>query len=88
MCAIKNGHEFCRYKLSDGLKSNGVMFASLHRGPMGNWLLNATGNPLRGRTADSAECLSDCSITGKSIHEGKGEVIGGDNPGDGCCVVS
>ena len=43
MCAIKNGHEFARYKLDAQIDGSALIFAKLHKGPIGNWLFTATG---------------------------------------------
>ncbi|GMH74419.1 hypothetical protein TrRE_jg9905, partial [Triparma retinervis] len=41
LAAIKNGHEFARYKLDATVKTNGLIFATLFRSPMGTWMLQA-----------------------------------------------
>jgi tellurium resistance protein TerZ len=81
MCAVKNDHEFCRYTLSGGCKNQGVLFAALQRGPLGNWQLCAKGKDISGRSCTAPECLSDCGVKGKSHFKE------GPPAGEECCNI-
>ncbi|GMI01826.1 hypothetical protein TrVE_jg3607 [Triparma verrucosa] len=86
MVSISNGHEFCKYNLDSKISTNGLLFAQLYRGPMGNWQLNGTGKPCNGRVADDSEMKAALKIRGDSSFRGK---YSGDEEGGGdCCTVS
>ena len=81
MCAVKNGHELCRYKLDGNCQTNGLLFATLHRGPLGNWQLEAKGTEVSGRTATQASCLAGCKV------EGNSDFKPGMDESDECCTL-
>jgi hypothetical protein len=84
MCAIKNGHELARFKLEKGQPGNGLLFATLHRSPVGTWLLSAQGDAIHNaNTAKDANCLKACKIKGTAANTGEGTP----SAGDGCCII-
>ena len=90
ICAIKNGHELCRYKLDGGsIQTNGLMFAKIHRSSMGGWLVRATGLPCNGATADAPGIKEACHANVRSEFWSKSPIRGGSSGGGGeCCAIS
>jgi hypothetical protein len=83
LVAIKNNHELCRFKLDSSIRSNGLIFATLQRSPMGNWMLLADGKEANGNTCQNYEFRVALGAQHESPHYG---VRGGG--GDGCCTIS
>ncbi|GMH77942.1 hypothetical protein TL16_g07593 [Triparma laevis f. inornata] len=86
MVSIGNGHEFCRYNLDSKISTNGLLFAQLIRGPLGNWQLNATARPCNGKVADDSEMKQALKITGDSSWRGKFHRSADDGPE--CCTIA
>ena len=85
LAAIKNGHEFARYKLDAAVKTNGMVFATLFRSPVGTWMLKAMVSEAVGWVADEDTMLAALKIKGRSEHR---RHIPPPASGDECCTVS
>ena len=89
ICAIKNAHELCRYKLDGGsVQTNGLLFAKIHRSPMGGWLVRAMGRECKGATALDPDIRGACNASGDSKFFNVSPYRDGKPPLEECCTIS
>lgn len=70
LCAAKNGHVLCQFRLDDGsINSRGLVLAKIFRNAAKRWCVMALGNSCEGQTANSPETRLACGITGPELSE-------------------
>ena len=94
LVAVKNGHELCRFKLDSSIKTRGIVFAQLSRGPLTSpWTLTALGRGCGGNYATAPEVQSACGVAGypspptQAIAPTAGPA-GAATASRGCCVIA
>ncbi len=68
LCAARNGHPLCEFKLTEGsVRDNGLVLAKIFRNPANRWCVKAVGRGCGGRTARDINTLKICGISGPEL---------------------
>ena len=66
LCAARDGHVLCQFKLTDSAPSNstGLVLAKIFRNAAQRWCIMAVGKDCGGRTARDSLTQKACGVTG------------------------